>query len=411
MPKIPSNDVLKKMMMNYYTKAKLIEKYLMWAPKSVRPPIAWITSGGPVELLVTMGVIPIYPENHGAMIGAKKMGVELSDVAESRGYSRDLCSYFRCDVGQAVTHKSPIPGGLPRPDFLLCCNNICGTVLKWYEVQARYYNVPLIFFDTPYNYYGETPELVDYVHNQFTELIPQLEKATNRKFNEKRFGTVIQHAAEGVQAWNDVLSSCTYTPAPMSAFDAFFYLAPIVTLRGTKASVDKYIQLKNELLDLAKKHVGAVENEQYRLVWDNIPIWYKVGRLSKTFAKYNACLVGDTYTNAWADNSFTTENPMREMARVYATIFLNKNIEDKTKNFVKLMKKYNADGFVLHSNRSCKPYSFGQLDIKEEVTRQTGAPGIMIEADMCDSRAYAEEQIETRIQAFMETLKERKSMA
>ena len=27
--------------------------------------VAWITSGGPVEPLVAMDIIPVYPENHG----------------------------------------------------------------------------------------------------------------------------------------------------------------------------------------------------------------------------------------------------------------------------------------------------------------------------------------------------------
>ncbi len=40
--------------------------------------VAWITSGGPVEPLIVMDVIPVYPENYGAMIGASHMGGDLS---------------------------------------------------------------------------------------------------------------------------------------------------------------------------------------------------------------------------------------------------------------------------------------------------------------------------------------------
>jgi benzoyl-CoA reductase/2-hydroxyglutaryl-CoA dehydratase subunit BcrC/BadD/HgdB len=58
----------------------------------------------------------------------------------------------------------------------------------------------------------------------------------------------------------------------------------------------------------------------------------------------------------------------------------------------------------MHSNRSCKPYSLGQYDMKRLVSERTGRPGLIIEADHCDPRAYAEEPIKTRVQAFMETL-------
>ena len=33
-----------------------------------------------------------------------------------------------------------------------------------------------------------------------------------------------------------------------------------------------------------------------------------------------------------------------------------------------------------------------------------GVPGLIIEADMTDQRSYADEQIDNRIQAFMETM-------
>ena len=39
-----------------------------------------------------------------------------------------------------------------------------------------------------------------------------------------------------------------------------------------------------------------------------------------------------------------------------------------------MIDKYDVDGFVLHSNRSCKPYSFGQLDIQKIVERERGIP-------------------------------------
>ena len=66
--------------------------------------VAWITSGGPVEPLIAMDIIPVYPENHGAMVGASKLGVGLCEKAEEMGYSRDLCSYARADMRYTPPH-------------------------------------------------------------------------------------------------------------------------------------------------------------------------------------------------------------------------------------------------------------------------------------------------------------------
>ncbi len=76
---------------------------------------------------------------------------------------------------------------------------------------------------------------------------------------------------------------------------------------------------------------------------------------------------------------------------------------------MEMVDKYDVDGIVMHSNRSCKPYSLGQYDIQRIVREKKGIPTVMIEADMVDERSFSESQIETRIDAFIEVLKERKA--
>ena len=41
---------------------------------------------------------------------------------------------------------------------------------------------------------------------------------------------------------------------------------------------------------------------------------------------------------------------------------------------------------------------------RREILEETGVPSLVLEADMCDTRAFAESQLTTRIQAFMESL-------
>ena len=62
----------------------------------------------------------------------------------------------------------------------------------------------------------------------------------------------------------------------------------------------------------------------------------------------------------------------------------------------------------MHSNRSCRPYSFGQYDLQKIVEREKGIPSLMIEADMVDDRSFSESQVATRIEAFIEMLRQRK---
>ena len=65
---------------------------------------------------------------------------------------------------------------IPQPDFVLCCNNICNCMTKWYENIARMCNIPLIMIDIPYNNTVDVhDENVKYVRAQFDKAIKQLE--------------------------------------------------------------------------------------------------------------------------------------------------------------------------------------------------------------------------------------------
>ena len=233
--------------------------------------MAWITSGGPVEPLIAMDIIPVYPENHGAMIGAAKMGEDLCIKAEELGYSSDLCSYARSDIGCSIAGGGPI-GGLPKPDMLVCCNNICGTVVKWYEIQARHFNVPLFILDTPICHTGYTKDIAAYVKKQIQEYIEFLEQATGRTFDYDKMKQVGILSLEGQKLWQKVLNTAASKPAPMSAFDAFFFLALIVTLRGTRTAVDFYKELVTEMEERVSQGIAVVPEEKYRLLWDNLPV-------------------------------------------------------------------------------------------------------------------------------------------
>lgn len=396
--KIKTVAKMKEIMTAYYIDAKTAGQ--------TGKKVAWITSGGPVEPLIAMDVIPVYPENHGAMVGASKMGADLCGKAEAMGYSSDLCSYARADIACAPINGGPI-GGLPRPDMLVCCNNICGTVMKWYEVQARFFKVPLFILDTPVCHTGFSAKAKRYVKGQIGEYIAFLEKACGKRFDYDRIKEVGRLSIQGQRLWQEILDTAMNRPAPISAFDAFFHLALIVTLRGTQQTVDYYKMLLAEMQQRVAEGIGAVPREKYRLLWDNLPVWYRTKWLSEKFASQDACLVADTYTSAWCYAlRYVDENDfLGSMAECHTRIYLNIGVDEMARQVMEMADKYDVDGIVMHSNRSCKPYSFGQYDIQRIIREQKGLPTLMIEADMVDERSFSEGQIETRIDAFIEVLK------
>ncbi len=252
-----------------------------------------------MEPLIVMDVIPVYPENYGAMIGASHMGGDLCAKAEGMGYSTDLCSYARADIACAIENGGPI-GGLPRPDMLICCNNICGTVLKWYEVQARYFNVPLFILDTPFCHTEFPDEARNYVRKQFDEYIAFLENACEKPSIWKGAWRWARLSVEGQRLWQAVLDTAAHKPAPMTAFDAFFFLALIVTLRGTQSGRG-FLQGTPERDERAHRRRASVPSRTNGTgsCGTTCPSGTGLKWLSDKFASHDACLVADTYTTAW----------------------------------------------------------------------------------------------------------------
>jgi bcr-type benzoyl-CoA reductase subunit B len=372
--------------------------------KNTKQPIAWVTSGAPVEFLYAMDVLPVYPENYAAMCGASHQSLALCEAAEAEGFSADICSYARTDFGADITKGGPL-FGLPKPDMLLCSTNICKTVQKWYEVIARKYNCPLIMVDTPFLHDGLTQHLIDYTVDQFKALEDFLAKFTGRPFDQEKFMEVLQLSMEATQYWQKTLLYGKTKPSPFNSNDTFLLLGPIVTLRGTADCLKFYKALYEEIAERAENKVGSLAEEKYRVLWDNLPIWFKVRRLSEFFDERKTALVVATYTNSWAGPEDADEsNIYEELAKAYLKPYINSGFDFRINYLAKLINDFDLTGFILHSDRSCKPYSIGMYRMQEEVSKLTGRPGVVIEGDMCDPRAYSDAQTETRLEAFIESM-------
>jgi len=118
-------------------------------------------------------------------------------------------------------------------------------------------------------------------------------------------------------------------------------------------------------------------------------------------------LVADTYTSAWSGvvHLIDENNLFESMAIAYSNVHLNISIDRMFEKMKNLIKKYDVDGVVMHSNRSCKPYSFVQYDLQKMIRDRLNIPTLILEADMVDERNFSESQVESRIDAFMEIFK------
>ena len=398
--KLTSKELLNQLVAKHYDDAL--------TAKAEGRPVVWATSISPQELLETMDLTVVYPENHAAAIGARKGSMEFISYSEGKGYSSDLCSYARVNMGY-VELKDAEAQNIPQPDLILCCNNICNTVIKWYENIAKELHIPMILFDTPYSYeYQISEESIQYMRRQFDYAIRQLEELTKKKFDYDRLSEVMEVSNSTCRWWKKSTELAMHKPSPLSGFDMFNYMAMVVCMRGNKDGETLFRLWYEELEERMKQNLGPWNNaeEKYRIMWDGIACWPHLATTFKTLKKYGVNMVASTYPDSW--NIRYERNDLDALVRAYASHYANRSIAYSVDNISKITEDYSLDGIIFHSNRSCKLMDFKQYEIQRQVQQRTGVPAVFFDGDQTDPRVFSDAQYETRIQALVELMEKNK---
>ena len=96
------------------------------------------------------------------------------------------------------------------------------------------------------------------------------------------------------------------------------------------------------------------------------------------------------------------------MAEAYTKIYINTCLENRANVLKETAEKSHSEGAVMHLNRSCKLMGFLNNEGGEYLTKELGIPYVSFDGDQTDPRNYSEAQYETRVQALVEMIQERK---
>jgi benzoyl-CoA reductase/2-hydroxyglutaryl-CoA dehydratase subunit BcrC/BadD/HgdB len=375
--------------------------------------IAWCTSVGPAELLLSFGFLVYYPENHGAMLGATRMASNCIPAANALGYSPDICSYLTSDIGAYVKGETPLSRayegieGLPKPDIMVFNTNQCRDVQDWLAWYSRELDVPLVGISTFRNIGTITDEVLAGIVQQIKDLIPMLEKVSGNKFDIDKFREVMARSKRCSELWEDVLETNIASPAPLSFFDATIHMGPAVVLRGSETANQYYELLGKELKDRIADGTGAVEGEKFRLYWEGMPIWGKLRDLSELFISLKTAVIASSYCNSWIFKAFDPADPFLSTARAYTEIFIVRDEPFKEAYIEDIVRRFKLDGIVFHDSKTCPNNSNNRYGMPERLEKRLGLPTLTINGDLNDLRCYSEEQSKTNIEAYIEQLEAR----
>jgi len=380
--------------------------------KAEGKPVAWVASTFPVEMLLAMDIFPVWPENYASLCAARQVSVKLCEVAESKGFSKDICSYARCVIGSLFQKEADLPErGMPKPDFLFASTCACDTHFKWFQFVSRHFKVPLFLLDVPYNISGADSEHLEKAHIEFyvsrlEELIEFLEKQIGTKLDKNRLREITDISDRTSKLWMEIQDYRKTIPTPMDARDAFSAVFFMLSIPGTQMAVDFYEKLRDEVRERAENKFGIIENEKYRLIWDNLPLWFDL-KFFEYLNSLDAVVVAETFSHVWMGR-LDPSKPLESLAKKYLPNFANCSIDRRIDLIENLLKDFRADGAILPTNWGCRMMSIGETIVKEKIDKSLGVPSLIIDVDSSDWRSYNETQVKKNIEIFLQILKEKK---
>ncbi len=376
-----------------------------WDAKLRGEKVGWCASNFPQEITTAMGIHVVYPENMGAAVGAKGGGLRMCQHAEGMGYSSDLCSYARINFAYADIKKCE-EIEIPFPDFLLCCNNICNCMIKWYENLALELNVPLILIDIPHLDAMEcSADRVKYIRAQFDDAIAQLEEITGKKMDYDKLRSVMEVSQRSSKAWLKAVGYMACEPSPFSGFDIFNNMAVACVGRGTVAAAEAFEALAEDYEELAKEGKSSFKGEEkYRVLFEGIACWANLKYTYKALQSRGMNVTASVYGPAF---SFLYSN-LDELMAAYSYVPNSNCFERELKLRVDDAINNKVDGAVFHMNRSCKHWSGTLYEMERQFREITGVPTVCFDGDQSDPRVFSEAQYDTRVEALMEIMDENK---
>jgi benzoyl-CoA reductase subunit B len=380
--------------------------------------------GNLTELILAFDMLPVYPEINALQSGMRKKSASYIRDAEKLGFSEDVCTYVKCDIGMMLNGNiGPTGEKLPPPDLLLLSYTGCFTFMKWFENLERLYpGVPVAMLHTPYQEDGViTGEQIDYMVKQLKEdVIPKMEAVSGKKMDMERLSRMMENSATSEDLLVNILQSAKHKPSPIDAYFAgVYYIGPMFTaFRGTEEAVEYYAQLNNEVQERLKLGLGPITpegeigEEKFRLVVEGPPNWTNFREFWKIFYDMGAVIVASSYTKVGGvyDLGFRHDpaHPLESLSRYCMGCYTNLNLPQRVDLLADYVTDYSADGFLINSIKSCNSFSAGQLMIMREIERRTGVPVGFIESDLVDPRYFSYANIKNRLESFFQMLEQRR---
>jgi benzoyl-CoA reductase/2-hydroxyglutaryl-CoA dehydratase subunit BcrC/BadD/HgdB len=397
--------------------------------------VVWI--GGPqlipTEILHAMDMLPQQIDSMAAVFAAKQLSESFIEATERRGYSHDICTYYKTVFGYLLEGQDiPEVEGInwPKPDILLGSRSVCVLHPLGIRMLQRYLKVPTFVADTPLihprmdqhkdpekrfsehstvgvHYKHEIEEhYFDYVKGQIKSLIKFLEAVSGKKLDYDRLKEAIKLSSKASEFFLEIQDLRRNIPCPVGAQDIMPLIAPSFYWAGTERAVNIYETARDEVKQNVSEGKGAIVDERYRLFFEGIPPWYHLG-LFNYLADRKAISVAETYPFEFVHVMDPDRNPLDNLADKALRYLYNSSVQERSDLVLNYVNSYHINGAIMWNSICCKIFTGFSGLMNYDLQKYFNIPTLILDADQADPRFYHPAMIKNRIDAYLEVLEQR----
>lgn len=351
----------------------------------------------PTEIFFAMDIIPVCVETVSASLASFDIAQECLNVAEQNGYSRDICSFIRCSLGASIKDF------LPTPDFLACTSYFCDNALKLFYMLSKRYKKECFVLDIPYDCGNE--KFVTYLEIQLKEMVRGIEKQLNIKMDPQKLKEAIQFSNEARNYFIKVNDLRRHVPAPIPGYETIDYIAPLTFTWGSKEIIDVYKTLYEEINEKIKSLGNSECRRKPRILWRHLRPYHDKSLIDFIENKCHAEIAFEEANYIYWEE-MDPDDPYRGLALKLLSNPAIGVFERWSNVTLDIVEKYKIDGVISFNHWGCKPLGSGEGLLKDILNKKE-IPMIELGGDCIDKRDYSFAQLKTRIQAFLEMIREK----
>ncbi len=329
---------------------------------------------------------------------------DFIDKAEESGVPSEVCSTDRFIAGVTLL------GEMPTNSFFASASAPCDGTRIVYPLMQKLMEIPTCYIESPYTF---DKEAYQWYGKQIKEqLIPFLEKTTNKKFDVDRFQEIIETSNEAYELLVEINDIYAMKPSPHNSILRSIPYMNFVTAAGSPRTNESLKVFHDDLVQRVKADDTSGQfKEKHRVLWAHVPPTFDDGIWSWLEEELGATMVVHSLSSTPIFQPIDTTD-LDSMLEGYArqgldlTMSLMRFTTPKFIEFtMEAYYQYQCDCIILSQHVGCNNIC-GTSGMLREYLRSKDIPALFIEFDYNDSRILSPDMLKKQIEEFFKTVVE-----